>query len=247
LATLCSQLNKLPDCQAWGAIARQRFSENLAAILDKETGVHKEHSPRYHASTAALVSRMAALTGDKALKESAERMYDVSGWFVMPDERFALFGETIYSKSPKQSVAASAGKKGLAPLDSGGYGIVKHGDSYLAAVAAFHGARRKHLDELSFSWFDGGSRIIADSGYFTRRKGSQHQYTVSSSAHNVLLVDGQELRLRGRPYGSAIKAMGEHEGWYALMGTNPLIRQKNIRQTRLWLYRPGEWLFVVDR
>ena len=247
LATLCKQLNKLPDCQAWGAIARQRFLENLALIVDQKTGVHKEHSPRYHGSTAGLVERMASLTGDKTLKEWAERMYDVSGWFVMPDKRFALLGETIYSKPPKRSVSASAGKKGFAPLDRVGYGIVKQEGSYLAAVAAFHGERRKHLDELSFSWFDAGSRIIADSGYFTRRKGSQHQYAESSAAHNVLLVDDKELKLRGRPYGSAITALGEHEGWYALMGTNPLIRQKGVRQTRLWLYRPGEWLFVIDR
>ena len=184
--------------------------------LDKETALHKEHSPRYHVNTADLVERMADLTGDKSLKELFERMQDVAGWFVMPDERYVLLGETTHSKPPAPVVAASKKVKGLAPLAKAGYGIVKHDGGYLAAVAAFHKNNRKHVDELSFSWFDAGSRVISDSGYYSKRKGSQHAYTVSNAAHNVLLVDGQDLKAR-RPYGSAIVAVGEHEGWYAIL------------------------------
>jgi hypothetical protein len=49
-----------------------------------------------------------------------------------------------------------------------------------------------------------------------------------------------------RAYGSGLAAAGEGEGWFAIEGRNRLLRDQGVAHTRLFLYRPGTALVIVD-
>ena len=72
---------------------------------------------------------------------------------------------------------------------------------------------------------------------------------VSNRAHSGLVVDGLDLPISDPDlaYGSGLTAAGEGDGWYAIEGRNPLLRGQGVAHTRLFLYRPGVALVIVDR
>ena len=71
---------------------------------------------------------------------------------------------------------------------------------------------------------------------------------VSNRAHSGLAVDGLELPIAdgSLAYGSGLTAAGEGEGWYAIEGRNRLLSAQGVAHTRLFLYRPGTALVIVD-
>jgi hypothetical protein len=156
-------------------------------------------------------------------------------------------GTTRFTKFPKWARTAGTKQIGLSPYDNSGFSIVKQKDSYLLALAVYHDERHKHRDELSFSWLEAGSRIITDSGHYSyRSEKAEGRYATSTRAHNTLMVDNEDFDLK-RPYGSGMRATGDKDGWYAIIGHNPLLARKQVAHERLWVYRPGQWLVVVDR
>ena len=64
----------------------------------------------------------------------------------------------------------------------------------------------------------------------------------------MLLVDGQTFGWRGsQPYGGAIDAIGDGDGWHAIVGHNPLLAQQGVEHQRALLWRPGAMLITLDR
>jgi hypothetical protein len=63
----------------------------------------------------------------------------------------------------------------------------------------------------------------------------------------VLTADHQSFDLQNKTvYGSGILAWGEGDGWYAVLARNPILKRQDIKHRRLFLYRPGVALIVVD-
>jgi hypothetical protein len=64
----------------------------------------------------------------------------------------------------------------------------------------------------------------------------------------VLTVDGQDLPIADPDlaYGSGLLAAGAGDGWYAIEGENALLEPQGVRHRRLFLYRPGTALIIVD-
>ena len=59
-------------------------------------------------------------------------------------------------------------------------------------------------------------------------------------------MDDESFPWRDRDsYGSGLLAAGQGDGWYAILGRNPLLEPVDHR--RLLLYRPGELVLVVDQ
>jgi hypothetical protein len=134
-------------------------------------------------------------------------------------------------------------------LPHSGWAVVKGPDAHLITTAAYVSPAHKHADELSFELYESGERVIADTGKFAYGEALPfRRHVCSAAAHSVLVVDGHdEVWWRKQdPYGSAMLAAGEGEGWYAVLGTNPLIERFGVHHERLFLYRPGEALLVVD-
>ena len=120
---------------------------------------------------------------------------------------------------------------------------------YLAVTDGFHNLTHKHADELSFQLFDHGAGIVSDTGLYHKDPGRIRDYVVSNRAHSGLVVDGLDLPISdpGLTYGSGLTAAGGGDGWYAIQGRNRLLRGQGVAHTRLFLYRPGTALVIVDR
>ena len=139
--------------------------------------------------------------------------------------------------------------------------------TYLALNAAFHSRTHKHADDLSFVWYDHRSHILTDPGRFgyldpthadsdLGKKGFYYAhpkriYIEETRAHNAVEIDGQSYQRRGvKPYGSALRRTGEHQGVFfaeAHAEHLTLDRSSRIQHTRLLLLRAREWLIVYDR
>ena len=128
-----------------------------------------------------------------------------------------------------------------------GYAVVRAKGGYLLVTASYHNPTHKHWDELGFHLYDRGQNLVTDSGVFNYNFDSWREYSTSPRAHSVLTADGDAFRRPGRkPYGSGIRAGGRGRGWYAIEARNPLLRKQDVRHRRIFLYRPGRALLVVD-
>lgn len=255
IITLASRLPSLPQAAGWRRAAIARFRGRLP--IHPQEAVTLEHSPGYHQLVLNLVENVLAIpgAGDRLLRAKASRMRSVLGWFVTPSGILTRLGDTAVKPAPGWARSRAARLRGIAPTRRSGFGIAKLGSSYLAVAAGYHPFGHKQADELTFELYDRGRPIVTDTGRYgaarNRRdeaKAAALAYTKSSSAHSVLLVDGKPFQARGhRPYGSAISATGSGGGWWAIEGRNPLVTRQGVRHNRLFLFRPGRALVVVDR
>lgn len=141
--------------------------------------------------------------------------------------------------------------QGLIPFPRAGYAIVKNPatSSFLAVASSFHNLSHKHADELSFELFESGYRVVSDSGLYNKDQNRFYAFQRSAQAHSTLTVDGKDFPLlRRKAYGSGILATGSGPtGWYGIRATNPLVKGQGVSHERLFLYKPGQALVVVDQ
>ena len=250
LFILARQLPFLPEAPSWQDLSNQRFLSTLRASVQWEEGVHLEHSPAYHVLIRNLIDRMQGCgIGGGKLQELIQRMSANAAWFVMPDGQYPQLGDTDLVQAPPWAQRQTASVRGLKTFPASGFCAVRVDGAYLVAAAGYHGHGHKHADELTFCWYELGERLIVDAGrygYYYDEPG--RQFAESGRAHNGLLIDHLDFaRTKQAPYGSGITASGSGGDWYAIEGRNPLLRETGVEHTRLWLYRPGGWLIVVDR
>ncbi len=208
--------------------------------------MHLEHSPWYHFYVLPTVEGMAEVSHDTKLRKLEEQLKRVAGWLVPPDHHYVIVGDTQWAKLPGWAVREAEHLSGIAPVQDAGYGIVKQGNSYLLAFVGQHSKVHKHADEGTFVWFENKQQILTDTGkYAYRYDDPERKFAVSTRAHNTLMVDNQEFSVE-HAYGSGIKATASADGWYAIVAENPLVEIQKVTHQRTWLYRPGEWLFLID-
>jgi len=135
--------------------------------------------------------------------------------------------------------------------------------SYLATNAAFHSRVHKHIDHLSFEWFDMGVDIIQEPGKYgyegrtasdseLRKLGFYYShpariYVESPHAHNTLEIDATpDSRRAVKPYGSGLNSGGMTENsWFYTDAS--VSRKQSIAHRRILLLDPNNWLLVVDK
>jgi hypothetical protein len=111
----------------------------------------------------------------------------------------------------------------------------------------FHNTSHKQADELSFDLYERGLRLVSDTGLYNKDRNEYYAFAQSAQAHSTLTVDGESFTLdEADVYGSGLEAAGEGDGWYAILGHNPLLEPLGVEHSRLFLYRPGEALIVAD-
>lgn len=257
LVKLADVLPFLRQAREWRERGLDRSLRIVRGLVDAGTGAHLEHSPGYQDQTAGYVAELAELArGERpGLDRLAGRMRDVASWFVMPDRTLVPLGDTPSIDRPPPYASNPDAKRGLSPLRPVGYAFVKEEGSYLGVAAGYHTVAHKHADELTFNLFEDGRRVIVDSGRRNKARDDDdpasqvtEEFTLSSQAASTLTIDGRSFAV-GEPYGSAIDAQGRDpaSGWYAVQGHNPLLQAQGVRHRRLFLYRPGAALVVLDK
>ena len=246
----------LPHASDWHDVASERIARGLSQQVQPREAVDLEHSPGYHFLVISLVDQLLRISGQRSdyLTALDRRMRAVAPWFVMPDGYVTRLGDTVRKPAPDWARREAPAYRGLSPTRLSGFAIVKQRGAFLSVAAGYHeGAVHKQADELTFELYDRGRPIVTDTGRYgaARKQGgaktSAVGFTKSAMAHSVLLVDNRNFRFEGqRPYGSAIYATGQGAGWYAIEAGNPLLRPQGVTHRRLFLYRPGVALVVVD-
>jgi hypothetical protein len=252
LLSVHDYLPSLPGAARWYRAGDRRFVSGIRELVDPRTGVHLEHTASYQFLTVDRVAEYMRLARPPAagMRTLLAKMRRVASWFVMPDDSTVPFGDTPFGDpAPRYAVRGARRDRGLAPTLGSGYAIVRRGGSYLAMTAGYHRSAHKQADELSFDLFERGHRVIVDTGRVNAGRGPRgaKRFSLSAQAHSTLVVDGRSFPLNGDYYGSALDAQGSGGGWYAVEGHNPLLTPQHVRQRRLFLYRPGVALVVIDR
>jgi Heparinase II/III-like protein/Heparinase II/III N-terminus len=240
---------ELPESAGWREFAEQRFLETLERHVQFDEGVHKEHSPGYHfyiRDVVKLLNEEAGIGGER-LGELVRKLDAAAGWMVLPDGTKTPFGDTDMTEAPAFAKAA-AGEDGLRAFLETGYAFARRNGSYLGLTCCYHTYAHKQADELSWCLFDNGCLVVGEASRYGYRdeEDPARIYARASHGHNVLIVDDESFPWRKRTrYGSGLLAAGEGEGWYAFLGRNPLLEAVDHR--RLFLYRPGELVLIVDQ
>jgi hypothetical protein len=250
LARLTNFFPFFEQTEKWRALARQRFESTLRRRLSQ--GVWLEHSSAYQfLAIRPLDDMLNVLGSDAELTGLRDEMRAAAAWFVKPDGEMTQFGDSNLEPVPDWALGQAPGSR---TFFGAGFAFVRAageaGDTgYLAVTDGFHNTTHKHADELSFELFDHGVSIVNDTGLYHKDPGEIRDYVVSNRAHSGLSVDGLDLPISdgSLAYGSGLTAAGEGEGWYAIEGRNRLLRSQGVTHTRLFLYRPGTALVIVDR
>jgi hypothetical protein len=238
----------LPEAPQWEALARDRFPQTLAGRTSG-SGVWLEHSADYQFLTIRLAEQFLQFAGeDPRVSGLVARLKDAAAWFVEPDGKYPLIGDTSVGRAPPEIRKAARQLNGHRAFLDAGFFMVSRTKRYFAAMAGFHNGSHKHADELNFELFDRDTRVITGPGKYGFDRDARRAYVLSNSAHSVLTVDKEPWPRDGKAaYGSAIDASGEGEhGWFAALGHNPLLERQGVSHSRLFVFHPLVGLFILD-
>jgi hypothetical protein len=249
LARLTVFLPFLEQAPQWRATARERFESTLRKRLSQ--GMWLEHSSAYQfLAIRPLDSMLNVLGGDEELAALRDEMQVAAAWFVRPDGEMTQFGDSNLEPVPDWAQGSLEGSRAFF---GAGFAFVRapgpDGDlGYLAVTDGFHNTTHKHADELSFELFDRGVPVVTDTGLYHKDPGEIRDFVLSNRAHSGLAVDGLDLPIAdgSLAYGSGLTAVGSGDGWYAIQGANRLLDEQGVAHSRLFLYRPGVALVIVD-
>lgn len=139
------------------------------------------------------------------------------------------------------------------------YGFVKagyyglgDGEQQLIFDAASLGGPHGHADALSFEWCAYGETLLVDPGTYTYMETPWRRYFKSTSAHNTVLVDGQDqtpyLRTQrwGEPEASVTVKRWEPETQMICAEHDGYSSRGITHRRAVWFLDSGEWV-IYDR
>lgn len=285
LFTLAVMLPEVKDAPQWLETARRRLSEALAAQVYPD-GAQVELSPGYHGVTlgnfvgALELARLNEVALPADFQAGLERMYEYYVAIAMPDRRMPAVndsgwhgvegmlrqGLTLFPRRDDWRYLATGGKEGTPPartswtLPYAGFHMMRTGwtpqDKYLFFETGPYSTGHQHEDQLNLIVHVGGKTLLTEGGVYSYDRSAWRRYVLSSRAHNVVLVDGQEQN-RGRrretyrtdkPYESRWFtnsefdfAQGVYDSGFGPGG------EVQVTQTRQVLFvKPDYWLVVDD-
>lgn len=252
LALAARSLDPVEPSARWKELAQERFADVLDRTVDRDEGVHLEHSPAYQSSIRRALERFAGagLFRQLDLPQLVGRMRECEAWILTPDGHLPPIGDTSDGiLAPPEIRERARALHGLQAFRRAGYVAVRHKASMLLVTAAYHPTAHKHADDGSFCLYENGRPLITDSGdpgydY----KGPDRRYGTSPAAHsNVAINEFDWVRAGGSAYGSGVVAAEiVADGTYAVLVENPLAVKQGGGARRLLVYRPAAWLVVVD-
>ena len=261
---ICHVVARLRACAGAIDYAAEAMDRLIRAQFSDE-GVHLEDSPDYHFFAAGLLERLGASGWYDTPEIGAmrKRIDAVKPWLVHPDGHVVTIGD---SANRLREVAAPPGRAscgggvGYRPqcltsrLFANGYGVVRSdwavdpgAASMLFVAASAHTNGHKHADDLTFEWYELGTRILVDTGRYGYHKDDVRAFVQSTRAHNTVEIDGEDFATRSADrYGSGLESIAPTDFVFVLRGR---VRHATfgVAHERTLYYRPQEWLVVEDR
>lgn len=262
--------------QLHGAMALCRVRRESAAIVEwvktlfagairqqfGTEGMHKEHSPGYHFFAYAKVCeflRSRWYDGVEGLAELEDKILRNAAWLIDANGQVIEVGDTsphlrAIGHKPLPTAADEGAAHGVRLWREAGFATVRTlpptplaKSSLLFFSGAYHSKTHRHADDLAFVWMEGGEWILSDTGRYTYGDGERRLYTRSSQAHNTITADDTSASIEPRyAYGSALE-LAERTPWGFDLFGKIWHRDNRFFHARRLLYRPGEWLIVIDR
>jgi hypothetical protein len=246
LALIKGYFPYMEGSKGWGTLASRRFVSLLRAHLSRQ-GQWLEHSAGYQIKVERLVEdfiEIAQGAASRSVVALRNKMLNAAGWLTEPDQMLVPWGDTDYVGVAPDIQATE--RDGFSPLRSGGWSILRSGQSWLGMTSTYYSDVHKHADETSFDLYDRGLRIISDSGRYTNEANAIRSVAISPKAHSLLTVDGRSFPRRPK-FGSGILGQASSNGWYAIAGANPRLGPLGVSETRYLFFSPGRYLAVLDR
>jgi len=237
-----------PKAPRWEATARERFPQTLAGRTSA-SGIWLEHSTDYHFLAIRIAERFLGMSGsDPRIESIVAQLRSTAPWFVEPDGRYPLIGDTFADRAPVEIRKAANNLDGYRTFLDAGYFVVSRNKRWFAVTSAFHNESHKHSDDLGFELFDRDRRVITGPGKYDFDRDERRAYVLSNAAHSVLTVDKKPWSREGdAKYGSGLIASGAGQnGWFAVLGRNPLTERQGVSHSRLFVYHPLVGLFILD-
>ncbi len=258
-AAAARRFSFLPGLQYDNDQAKDRYLEVVNRSFTP-SGVHKEHSPGYH---AGVLHSLQAARDDGLLDNVSNTMIDAAedalAWMRQPNGKLVTIGDTDTGRHLVPS--EKSGPYGVRPFYDAGYAFARFENTYLAQTAAFHSRVHKHADDLSFVWIDRDRPILIDAGRYgyegKTEPGSElskagfyysspkRVYVEKTRAHNTVEIDGLDFPRRGVKFsGSSLKYAGAQGD---LIVTSCETRHfKTVRHWRGLVLLPSQFLLVLD-
>ena len=249
-----------PESERLRQFLRTEVRATWAAQFDAE-GVHRENSPAYHGLGVNLLTvyeRSNWYGPEFGLTELLEKARAAEQWMSMPDGRVVPVGDSngAPDSGPNWSGPSFTNEElsRFELFSRSGYGIVRspfdvpvEGSSFLHFMCAFSTPAHKHGDDLSVVWNERGGDILVDAGKYAYVGGDPFRgYAVKARAHNTVEVAGiPDPRATEDPYGDALGGVARLEWGFHLHGRIER-RGLGVEHDRSLLFRPGEWLVIVD-
>lgn len=254
---LVKALPEAPESADAEAYIEALFGDLLKSQFSAD-GVHLEHSPGYHVFALKTVERFLASGWYDSMIEVRRLMALARGnlaWFVFPDGCLSAIGDS--SRAPVRVPFKRRRQRVVGRLfREGGYAVVRNARacppdqaSMLLVAGAHHSNVHKHADELSFELFSRGRFVVVDTGKYTYSRKGWRDYTDGASAHNAIDLIAERTDngvRRTAPAGSVLTRLSKMEWGWVVEGAieRP---QWGLTHSRAFLFRPGEWLVLLDR
>lgn len=182
---------------------QKKATKLLMAQLKEQTlsdGAHYEQSPMYH---CILLDRLLDCINIAPIDELKAFAKKQIGWLksiCYQDGSFPLFNDAAFGIAPlPKDIIDYAQRLGIesdaTPLDDSGYRKLSNDKMEafvdVGNITASYQPGHTHADTFNYELRIDGKPIVVDTGISTYNKNQRRQYERSSSAHNVVVVDGK--------------------------------------------------------
>ena len=203
---------------AWSSLARERVAAQIEYAVSPD-GVHREHSPSYHAGMQGRFSALGRLLGELELGLTIDvdalvgKMWDYIAFAALPDGAAPLVGDSSrwFGSVGTPGITESAdyslslGTQGapaeetIRVFEDAGYAFFRDRwhpaetfdqTIHVGFIASFFSRAHKHCDDLSVIMSGYNHEWLVDSGLWSYNNDEFYDLSIRPAGHNVVEVDG---------------------------------------------------------
>ena len=221
-------------------------------------GVHTENSDDYHwfiYKTFDSITKFEPYLNDTSIQKILKNADNYKPWTVFPNNQSLMIGDSGDSirnrikkpKDKKNKVITKYFKESGYLYVRSSFQTEAQNASMLFFQTAYKSKTHRHADDFNILLYEYGINILVDSGKYAYENNNNRIYAVSTRAHNCLMIDNKDYDIKGREtYDSALVDNKFEESIYQIRTS--INREKiGVRHDRILLYKPKEFLIVIDK